>query len=158
MTTFANSRGVAAKQSNGVSIVFPDVCKTPIPILGPVPIPYPNIATSNEKTAPTKTKVTTKQPVVMESAPTKQVVREMDQSDPVFHSLDVRRGGQLNIRQYGGKEPVTKVTYRDTSGREVTLQEPTLIELANGEYCAVCVAKGKVTAIYRLVSVTPKSE
>ena len=33
------------RASNGTSIVFPDVCKTP-PVTGPVPIPYPNTATT----------------------------------------------------------------------------------------------------------------
>ena len=37
-TTFANCRGIVHKGSNGISIVFPDVCKTPTPG-GPVPIP-----------------------------------------------------------------------------------------------------------------------
>ena len=41
-TTFANSRGIAHKGSGGMSITFPDVCKTPSPG-GPIPIPYPNI-------------------------------------------------------------------------------------------------------------------
>lgn len=41
--TFANCRGIAHKGSGGMSIVFPDVCKTPSPA-GPIPIPYPNIA------------------------------------------------------------------------------------------------------------------
>jgi hypothetical protein len=35
------------KGSNGMSIAFPDVCKTPSPA-GPVPIPYPNIAKSSD--------------------------------------------------------------------------------------------------------------
>lgn len=46
-TTFANMRGISHKGSNGVSIVFPDVCKTPTPG-GPVPIPYPNIGKSSD--------------------------------------------------------------------------------------------------------------
>ena len=46
-TTFVNSRGVVHKGSNGISIVFPDVCKTPTPG-GPVPIPYPNIGKSSD--------------------------------------------------------------------------------------------------------------
>jgi len=33
--------------SNGVSVAFPDVCKTPSPA-GPVPIPYPNVAQSSQ--------------------------------------------------------------------------------------------------------------
>jgi hypothetical protein len=46
-TTFANCRGIVHKASNGISIVFPDVCKTPTPG-GPVPIPYPNIGKSSD--------------------------------------------------------------------------------------------------------------
>ena len=46
-TTFANCRGIAHKGSGGLSIVFPDVCKTPTPG-GPIPIPYPNIGKSSD--------------------------------------------------------------------------------------------------------------
>jgi hypothetical protein len=45
-TTFVNVRGVAHKGSGGMSIVFPDVCKTPAPPAPFVPIPYPNIGRS----------------------------------------------------------------------------------------------------------------
>lgn len=38
---------VVHKTSNGISIAFPDVCKTPTPA-GPIPIPYPNIAMSKD--------------------------------------------------------------------------------------------------------------
>jgi hypothetical protein len=45
VTVGANTLSVVHKSSNGITIVFPDVCKTPI--LGvPVPIPYPNVAQS----------------------------------------------------------------------------------------------------------------
>jgi hypothetical protein len=48
-TTFANSRGIAHKGSGGMSMVFPDVCKTPAPPSpSPVPIPYPNIGRSSD--------------------------------------------------------------------------------------------------------------
>ena len=46
-TTFANSRGIAHKGSGGMSIAFPDVCKTPSPG-GPIPIPYPNIGKASD--------------------------------------------------------------------------------------------------------------
>src|SRR5688572_32538605 len=49
VTVFANSRGVAHKGSGGMSMVFPDVCKTPTPG-GPVPIPYPNMGKSADTT------------------------------------------------------------------------------------------------------------
>ncbi len=48
-----NSLTVVHKTSNGVTIAFPDVCKTPTPA-GPVPIPYPNIAKSSDTSKGTK--------------------------------------------------------------------------------------------------------
>ena len=53
-TTFANSRGIAHKGSGGMSTVFPDVCKTPMPG-GPVPIPYPNMGKSSDTVKGPKT-------------------------------------------------------------------------------------------------------
>ncbi len=47
VTVGVNKMSVVHKDSGGVTIVFPDVCKTPTPI-GPVPIPYPNIAKSGD--------------------------------------------------------------------------------------------------------------
>ena len=41
-STFANGRGIAHKGSGGLSLAFPDVCKTPVALVV-VPIPYPNI-------------------------------------------------------------------------------------------------------------------
>ena len=55
-TVGVNKLSVVTKDSNGVSIAFPDVCKTPMPP-GPVPIPYPNIAKSSD-TAKGSKKVT----------------------------------------------------------------------------------------------------
>lgn len=48
-STYVNSRGIVHKGSGGISIVFPDVCKTPTPG-GPVPIPYPNIGKASDTT------------------------------------------------------------------------------------------------------------
>jgi len=45
--TFVNARGIVHKGSGGMSVVFPDVCKTPSPG-GPIPIPYPNIGKSSD--------------------------------------------------------------------------------------------------------------
>jgi hypothetical protein len=63
-TTFANGRGIAHKGSGGMSIAFPDVCKTPSPG-GPIPIPYPNIGKASDTSQGPK-KVTTdgKMPMV----------------------------------------------------------------------------------------------
>lgn len=50
-TTFCNSRGIAHKGSGGMSMVFPDVCKTPAPPGPPIPIPYPNIGQASDTTS-----------------------------------------------------------------------------------------------------------
>ena len=63
-STFTNSRGIVHKGSGGMSIVFPDVCKTPTPG-GPVPIPYPNIGKSSDTTnGPKAVKTDGKMPMV----------------------------------------------------------------------------------------------
>lgn len=63
-STFANSRGIAHKGSGGVSIVFPDVCKTPTSG-GPVPIPYPNIGKASDTSkGPKAIKTDGKMPMV----------------------------------------------------------------------------------------------
>lgn len=53
VTVGVNSLSVVHKGSNGVTVAFPDVCKTPTPG-GPVPIPYPNIAKSSDTAKGTK--------------------------------------------------------------------------------------------------------
>ena len=49
-----NFLSVVHKSSNGVTIAFPDVCKTPAPPAPFVPIPYPNIAKSSDTAKGTK--------------------------------------------------------------------------------------------------------
>jgi hypothetical protein len=53
VTVGANSLTLVHSGSNGVSMAFPDVCKTPTPG-GPVPIPYPNVAMSSDTDKGTK--------------------------------------------------------------------------------------------------------
>lgn len=49
VTVGVNSLSVVHKGSNGITIAFPDVCKTPAPPSpSPIPIPYPNIAKSSD--------------------------------------------------------------------------------------------------------------
>lgn len=63
-TVFANCRGADHKGSGGMSVVFPDVCKTPTPA-GPVPIPYPNIGqASNTAKGAKKVKIDGQMPMV----------------------------------------------------------------------------------------------
>ena len=63
-TTFANGRGIVHKSSGGMSMAFPDVCKTPTPA-GPIPIPYPNIGKASDTSGgPTKVTVDGSMPMV----------------------------------------------------------------------------------------------
>jgi hypothetical protein len=63
--TFVNFRGVVHKGSNGMSMVFPDVCKTPAPPAPPIPIPYPNIGKASDATGgPTTVKTDGEMPMV----------------------------------------------------------------------------------------------
>jgi len=48
VTVGVNFMSVVHAGSNGISMAFPDVCKTPAPPAPPVPIPYPNIAKSSD--------------------------------------------------------------------------------------------------------------
>jgi hypothetical protein len=48
-----NKLSVVTADTNGTTIAFPDVCKTPSPG-GPIPIPYPNIARSSDTAKGTK--------------------------------------------------------------------------------------------------------
>jgi hypothetical protein len=48
-----NKLSVVTEKTKGITIAFPDVCKTPTPG-GPVPIPYPNIARSADTAKGTK--------------------------------------------------------------------------------------------------------
>lgn len=47
VTVGVNNLSVVHKGSSGVTIAFPDLCKTPTPA-GPIPIPYPNIAQASD--------------------------------------------------------------------------------------------------------------
>ncbi|MBI2379775.1 MAG: DUF4150 domain-containing protein [Gammaproteobacteria bacterium] len=54
VTVGVNMLSVVHASSNGVTMAFPDVCKTPSPA-GPIPIPYPNIAQSSDTAQGTST-------------------------------------------------------------------------------------------------------
>jgi hypothetical protein len=54
VTVGVNMMSVVHAKSSGITIAFPDVCKTPAPPAPPVPIPYPNIAKSGDTAKGTK--------------------------------------------------------------------------------------------------------
>jgi hypothetical protein len=55
VTVGVNSLSVVHAGSNGVTMAFPDVCKTPAPPAPPIPIPYPNVANSSDTAQGSKT-------------------------------------------------------------------------------------------------------
>ena len=66
-TVIVNFMTVSHQGSTGVSLAFPDVCKTPTPA-GPVPIPYPNIAMSGDTMSGSKTVKMDKKPIMLKSS------------------------------------------------------------------------------------------
>jgi hypothetical protein len=52
-TVGVNIMSVVHQDSGGITPSFPDVCKTPSPV-GPIPLPYPNIAKSGDTAKGTK--------------------------------------------------------------------------------------------------------
>ena len=64
-TVFVNGRGVVHKASGGMSLVFPNPDKTPMPPGPPVPLPYPSIGESKKTTGgPKKVKIDGQMPMV----------------------------------------------------------------------------------------------
>jgi hypothetical protein len=111
-TTFVNYRGIAHKGSGGMSIVFPDVCKTPTPG-GPVPIPYPNMGRSSDTTqGPTTVKTDGQMPMVKGSKYMRSYLDEpgtaggvisgvnMSECEFMMYSFDVKFEGK-NVCRLG---------------------------------------------------------
>lgn len=90
-TTFVNSRGIAHKGSGGMSIAFPDVCKTPAPPAGPIPIPYPNIAQASDTSdGPTKVKTDGEMPMVKGAKYSKSSGDEAGSAGGVVSSVNMK--------------------------------------------------------------------
>jgi hypothetical protein len=88
-TTFANCRGIVHKGSMGMSIAFPDVCKTPTPG-GPVPIPYPNIGKASDTSqGPTTVKVDKKMPMVKGSKYSRSMGDEPGTAGGIISSVNM---------------------------------------------------------------------
>ena len=62
VTVAVNSMTVVHQSSGGTTIAFPDPCLTPSPV-GPIPIPYPNIAMSSDTAQGAKKTTTDGNPV-----------------------------------------------------------------------------------------------
>lgn len=60
----------ASSNGGGMSLAFPDLCKTPVPILGVIPIPYANIAQCSQakgSTCSSKVKIENKKTMTKKS-------------------------------------------------------------------------------------------
>ena len=85
-TTFVNYRGVAHKGSGGMSIVFPDVCKTPP---GPVPIPYPNMGRASDTSeGPSSVKTNGEMPMVKGAKYSKSYLDEVGVAGGILSSVN----------------------------------------------------------------------
>lgn len=123
--TSMSVKPVLLKDAAGRNIAFPDVCKTPAPPAGPVPIPYPNIV-------------------------------DRKKSDFGAGRKKTKTGGQIEFKRghfknKRGSNTALVITVRDRTGRPRTFDKSTLLELQDGSYCAICVAKGRVTRVIRLL-------
>ncbi len=66
-TVLVNNLTVVHKDSGGVSMIFPDVCKTPAPA-GPIPLPYPNTAMSADTADGSSSVTMNGNPVMLKSS------------------------------------------------------------------------------------------
>ncbi len=64
----ANKRTVVHKQSNGTVSFMPDVCLTPAPPGPPVPVPYPNVAMSQDADRGAKSVTVDGNPVLVQGS------------------------------------------------------------------------------------------
>jgi hypothetical protein len=67
VTVGVNGMSVIHALSHGISVAFPDVCKTPSPA-GPIPIPYPNIAQSSDTAQGSKHVTCDGEPICLENS------------------------------------------------------------------------------------------
>ena len=84
--------------SGGMSMVFPDVCKTPAPPAPPIPIPYPNIGKASDTTSGTTSilsPLTNAVPIMAKSPSTSQ---EFTPAEPMmFRIVPVIRPAAMPI-------------------------------------------------------------
>jgi len=97
-TVFANTRGVDHKGSGGMSMVFPDVCKTPAPPAGPIPIPYPNTGQANSTSKGTKKVKIDGQMAMVKSA--KYSITSGDEAGSIGGVLSSKIKGEAEYMMY----------------------------------------------------------
>jgi uncharacterized Zn-binding protein involved in type VI secretion len=102
-----NMLTVVHKDSGGMLMTFPDVCKTPAPPAGPIPIPYPNIAQSTDTADGSETVKMEGNPILLKGSKFSQSSGDeagsaggvmssstKGQADPMLYSFDVKVDGK----------------------------------------------------------------
>lgn len=115
---------LGTKASGGTVVSFPDVCKTPGPPGGPVPIPYPNSVSSR-------------------ASAYKQGSKKTQSGESL-----VFKQSQKQVK--GRKMSVVEVQVLGANNRPIPLRKSTLFRLQDGTYCAVCMQGRKITQVLKL--------
>lgn len=95
VTVGVNNLSIVNGDSNGVSIAFPDVCKTPAPPAPFVPVPYPNIAQSSDMAQGTKQVTASGNPIC---------VKDSNFSTSTGDEAGTAGGGMLSAKTKGKAE------------------------------------------------------
>ena len=144
-TVIVNKMTVVHSSSSGTSIAFPDVCKTPIPPAGPVPIPYPNIAMSSDASKEVK-KVKTDKGKLMgkgsnfkmssgdEAGSAQGLVSSKikGKAEFILYSFDVKAGGKNVCRLC---DPMQQNQGTANTAGPAVFQAPNVALPPQAEYC-----------------------
>jgi hypothetical protein len=164
-TVIVNNLTAVHKDSGGVSMAFPDVCKTPTPA-GPVPMPYPNVAKSSDTASGSRTVTGDGNPLMLKSSHFATSTGDeagsamgvasnkiKGKAYPKMYSFDVKVEGQnvfrfTDIMLQNGGSPTntppaaemqnTKVAVGTSAGTLKDPEEPEVVKLAWARQEACC--------------------
>lgn len=142
VTVGVNGLSVVHAGSDGITIVFPDVCKTPAP---PVPIPYPNIAKSGDTTQGAKTVTCDGNPVCVRDS--NFVVSTGDEPGTLLGVLSNRVQGKaefvnfsFDVQIEGKNVPraFDLMVHNDKNTPPSPVMQPPLLATAGTDACPTC--------------------
>jgi hypothetical protein len=144
-TVIVNKMTAVHSSSNGTSIAFPDVCKTPIPPAGPVPIPYPNIAMSSDASKEVKKVKTDKGKLMGKGSKIKMSSGDeagsaqglvsskiKGKAEFILYSFDVKAGGKNVCRL---ADPMQQNQGTANAAGPAVFQAPNVALGPQAEYC-----------------------
>jgi hypothetical protein len=151
VTVAVNKLSVVHASSNGVTMVFPDVCKTPAPPApSPVPIPYPNVAKSSDTMKGTKKVKCDGQSVCVKDS--NFVVSTGDEPGTLFGVASNKVKGKAEFVNFSfdvmfeGKNvarALDLMLHNDKNTPPTPVLQPPIIALPGGDEKEVCVLCGK---------------